>query len=319
MSFKIVFMGTPEFAVPSLRMLIENKFDVCAVITQPDRKAGRGHKLMPPPTKVLAQQHGIPVYQFEKVRESEGVALLKELAPDVLITAAFGQILSQEVLDIPRYGCINVHASLLPKLRGAAPIQWAIINGEKKTGITTMFTVLALDAGDILEQSEIEITQNMTAGELYEELSHLGAQTLYRTLEKMQQGTLVRTPQKEEDATYFPMFKKGFGQIDFRLPGQRIVDFIRGTNPVPGAFFMLGQEKIKVFSCRLQQQEKAEHAPGTILYADAKRGLGIQAADGIVMIEQMQRQGAKRMDAKESLRGKTMEIGHQIMGPEESA
>ena len=184
-------MGTPDFAVPALKMLVEQQYNVVGVFTQPDRKAGRGHKMTPPPVKVLAQEQGIPVYQFEKVRVPEGVQAIRDLNPDLLVTAAFGHILTEEILAIPQYGCINVHASLLPKLRGAAPIQWAIINGEKETGVTTMYTVLALDAGDILEQQGISILNDMTAGELYRELSALGAEVLERTLQKLEAGTLA--------------------------------------------------------------------------------------------------------------------------------
>lgn len=308
-NFKIVFMGTPAFAVPSLKMLIREKYNTVAVITQPDRKAGRGHKLTPPPVKAVAEEAGIPVYQFEKIRVPEGVALLKELAPDIMITAAFGHILTEEILAIPNYGCINVHASLLPKLRGAAPIQWAIINGEKKTGVTTMYTALALDAGDILEQESIDIPEEMTAGGLYDKLSILGAEVLEKTLQKLADGTLVRTPQDEAEATYFPMFKRGFGEIDFTKNGSEIRDFVRGTNPAPGAYMMYRDEKIKVYRVAVHQYSGAEPC-GTILYADSKRGLGIRSADGMVSIEELKRCGARCMDARDCLCGRPLEVGY---------
>ncbi len=306
---KIVFMGTPDFAIPVLQMLIDEKYEIAAVFTQPDRKSGRGHKEVPPPVKVLAQQYGIPVFQFEKVSRPEGVAALRELKPDLMITAAYGHILSDEILEIPQYGCINVHASLLPKLRGAAPIQWAIINGQKKTGITTMYTVRALDAGDILEQDEVDIPDDMTAGELYNILSKMGAHVLKRTLEKLADGTLKREPQVEENATYFPMFKKGFGQIDFCMPTSAIVDFIRGTNPVPGAYMLYGGEKIKVFRATAASYQKNEPC-GSVIFADDRQGLGIKTKDGLILIEEMQRQGGKRMSAKDSLRGKKIDVGY---------
>ncbi|MGI6152965.1 MAG: methionyl-tRNA formyltransferase [Christensenellaceae bacterium] len=318
-SFKIVFMGTPDFAVPSLRMLIENGYDVAAAITQPDRKAGRGHKLMPPPVKVLAEEAGVPVYQFEKVCTSDGLALVKDMAPDLIVTAAFGQILTQEMLDIPKLGCINVHASLLPKLRGAAPIQWAIITGEEKTGITTMCMALALDAGDILEQDEIAITDTTTAGQLYDTLSALGGKTLLRTLEKLAAGTLLRTPQNEEEATYFPMFKKGFGQVDFDKTTREIDLFVRGTNPAPGAYVLYNGEKIKLFA--VEKMNTAEYGAvknGTVVFADEKNGLGIKAADGVLVVKEMQRQGAKRMSAQDSLRGKKIECGYVFMSGEKA-
>lgn len=308
---KIVFMGTPDFALPSLRMLHEEGFHVAAVFTQPDRQAGRGHKMLPPPVKLLAQEYSIPVLQFEKVRRPEGVAALKNIAPDLLVTAAYGQILTQEILDIPRIGCINVHGSLLPRLRGAAPVQWAIINGEKITGVTTMMTALALDAGDMLEQDEIEIPEDMTAGELYAQLSVIGARTLRRTLDKLLAGKLIRTPQIEAEATYFPMFKKGFGEIDFNQSCQKIKDFIRGTNPAPGAYMMLGEDKIKVFkvSCKTGG---TPHTPGEILFADPKNGIGIAATDGVILIEELQWPGKSRTTAKELLRGKTIQTGGVI-------
>ncbi|MEA5002453.1 MAG: methionyl-tRNA formyltransferase [Christensenella sp.] len=315
-NFKIVFMGTPDFAVPVLQMLIDEKYDVAAVFTQPDRKAGRGHKELPPPVKVLAQQYGVPVFQFEKVSKPEGAAALRELRPDLMVTAAYGHILSEEILAIPQYGCINVHASLLPKLRGAAPIQWAIINGEKKTGVTTMYTVRALDAGDILEQEETDISDDMTAGELYHVLSGMGAQVLKRTLEKLADGSLVRVPQNEADATYFPMFKKGFGEIDFCCPSAEIVNFIRGTNPVPGAYMRYGEEKIKVFFAAAVEYHGAERC-GTVIFADDKQGLGIKTKDGLVLIKEMQRQGGKRMSTKDSLRGKKIEAGYVFLKKEE--
>ena len=315
-NFKIVFMGTPDFAVPVLKMLIDEKYNVAAVFTQPDRKAGRGHKESPPPVKVLAEQYGIPVFQFEKVSGPDGVAALKELEPDLMVTAAYGHILSEEVLAIPQYGCINVHASLLPKLRGAAPIQWAIINGEKRTGVTTMYTVRALDAGDILEQEETGIPADMTAGELYNVLSEMGARVLKRTLEKLADGTLRRKPQNEEEATYFPMFKKGFGEIDFCKPSHTIVDFVRGTNPAPGAYMRYHGEKIKVFRV-CADEYRGEEPCGSVVVANDRQGLGIKTKDGLVWVEEMQRQGAKRMPAKDSLRGKKIDARYIFQKEEE--
>ncbi len=311
MSFKIVFMGTPDFAVPSLEMLCKEAYGVAAVVTQPDRQAGRGHRLMSPPVKCVAEQYGLPVYQLEKVSAPEGVAMLRKIAPDLLITAAFGQILSEEVLRIPKYGCINVHASLLPKLRGAAPIQWAVINGEQQTGITTMYTVRALDAGDILEQDTMAIPSGMTAGELYEALSGLGAATLRRTLHKLREGTLTRTPQDETQATYFPMFKKGFGEIDFNEPCERIINLVRGTNPSPGAYLMYGNEKIRVY--RASRSAVTSNLPGgSVVCADAKNGFLVQAGDGVLSLDEIKREGAKIMSAKESLCGRQIACDYRF-------
>lgn len=200
---KILFMGTPEFAVPSLKALIDNGYDVAGVVTQTDRPKGRGHVLQAPPVKEIAISNNIPVYQPLKIsKEPEIIQKIEDIKPDLIVTCAFGQILPQSLLDIPKHGTINVHASLLPKYRGAAPIQWAIINGDKKTGITTMFTELGLDTGDILLQDEVDITDDMTAGQLHDIMSELGAKTLIKTIKALENGTLTRTKQDESQATY---------------------------------------------------------------------------------------------------------------------
>ncbi len=317
MGLSIVFMGTPEFAVPSLKMLIEEGYHIKACVSQPDRPAGRGHKLVPPPVKVLAEEHGIPVFQPQRVSGEEGLAALREFAPDVLITAAFGQILSDDVLSVPKYGCINVHASLLPKYRGAAPINWAIINGEKKTGVTTMYTVKKLDAGDILEQDECDIPNDMTAGELYARLSELGAVTLKRTLQKLEAGTLMRTPQIEEEASYFPMFKKGFGEIDFSRSREEIRNFVRGLNPFPGAYINCGDEKIRVYAVSAAEDD-AGAAAGAIVCANPKRGLLVAASDGAVSLDLIKRSGSRVMNARESLCGKRMDESQRLRAGEEN-
>lgn len=306
---KIVFMGTPDFGVPSLRMLIEEGYNIAGCITQPDRKAGRGNKLTPPPAKICAQDYCIPVYQFEKISSEEGENLLRDLKPDLLITAAFGHILSENILSIPKFGCINVHASLLPKYRGSAPIQWAVINGEKETGITTMYTVKALDAGDILEQDIIPINPETTGGELYNELSELGAKTLKRTLEKLSDGTLKRVPQDPADATYFPMFTKDFWEIDFNSRNENIINFIRAGNPVPGAYIKYKDENIKVYKASEFPLNSGER-PGEVLAADDKNGLLISTEDGVISLDVIKRSGAKQMNAKDSLRGKKIEAGY---------
>ena len=305
---KIVFLGTPEFAVPSLKMLKQEGYNVIAAITQPDRPKGRGHKLVAPEVKLAAQQMGIPVIQYERISR-QGVDDLKELAPDLMITVAFGQILSKEVLGIPPYGCINVHASLLPKYRGAAPIEMAVINGEARTGVTTMYTVYELDAGDMLDKDEIEIPEDITGGELREKLSVLGAYTLKRTLEKLLNGTLKRTPQDAEEATYYPMFQKGFGQIDWSMSAEKIVNLIRGCNPAPTAYTFVGEDKVKIWKARACETAHTGR-PGDVLVCSAKTGLVIKAGDGAVEILQIQFPGGKAMGAKDFLRGKTIEQRH---------
>jgi len=298
---RIAFLGTPEFAVPSLQTLLDQGFRVEAVITQPDRPKNRGQKLLAPPVKTLALERGVPVYQFEKLSQ-EGLMTLRSLQPDLLVTVAFGQILSREVLAVPPLGCINLHGSLLPQYRGAAPVEWAIINGEKVTGVTTMFTVYELDAGDMLEKDSLEIRLEETAGELRGRLSLLGARTLIRTLEKLLAGTLSRTPQREEEASYYPMFPRGFGQVDFTRSRQEIINFIRGLNPAPGAYMIREERKIKLLGARGRGNETAG-SPGRILSADPKNGLLIQAGDGILEITSLQYPGKKQMDAKDFLRG----------------
>lgn len=305
---KIVFMGTPDFALPSLEMLVREGYPVALVVAQPDRKRGRGHKLLPPPTKVCAQEHGIEVFQVEKISGPEGVAKLKEVAPNLMITAAFGQILSEEVLGIPSLGCINVHGSLLPKYRGAAPVQWAIINGEQESGITTMYTVKKLDAGDMLLKQSVPIGSETTGGELYGQLAQVGAQVLKETLEALLQGTLTPIPQREEEMTYFPMFPKGFGRIDFTKPCQEIKNLVRGINPVPGAYTFYEEQKVKVFAVSVLGQ-KAQGVPGEILRADSKQGLIVCGGDGLLSIDTLQFPGSRPMSAADFLRGKQLKVG----------
>ena len=299
---RIVFFGTPEFAVPSLNMLSEQGYEICAVVTQPDRPKGRGHKFIAPPVKLRAQELGIPVYQYEKFSR-EGLEFLKQLATDLMVTAAFGQILSSKVLAVPRLGCINVHASLLPEYRGAAPIERAIIDGKKQTGITTMYTGREVDAGDILEQDILPILPEDTGGTLREKLARLGAVTLQRTLEKLQDGTLERYPQQEEKATYAAMFEKGFGKVDFTMSAYQIVNLIRGANPEPGAYAFLEDVKIKLMFAQVEENGYTG-TPGEILLADAKQGLIVAAGTEAVRILRLQYPGAKEMRAEDFLRGK---------------
>lgn len=299
---RIVFFGTPAFALPSLHMLLEEGYQVVGVVTQPDRPKGRGHKLLPPPVKVAAEEAGIPAYQYQKVSR-EGLETLSSLGANLFITVAFGQILSRELLALPELGCINVHGSLLPKYRGAAPIEWAILLGENKTGISTMYTVYELDAGDILEQDEVEIGPEETGGELRERLSYLGAETLKRTLEKLLAGALTRKPQLEEEATYYPMFSRDFGEVNFLEPCLEIQRKVRALNPAPMAYTRFGGDKIKLFSVRMVDAQM-EKEPGTILLANEKDGLVVQAKDGRLEICTLQFPGGKAMSAKDFLRGR---------------
>ncbi len=252
---KIAFMGTPEFAVPSLKMLMNEGHELI-VITQPDRPKNRGHSFAMPPVKLLAMDNGIPVYQFERIKDKEGVDCLKEFKPDLMVTAAFGQMLSQEILDIPKYGCINVHGSLLPKYRGAAPIQWAIINGETVTGVTTMMTNIGMDTGDILLSEETPIGEDETYGELYSRLSLIGAQVLKRTIAALTDGSLVRISQDESKASRCRMIKKEDALVDFSKSAREIKNLIRGLNPAPAAYTMIDGQRLKLYKVEVCEEGK---------------------------------------------------------------
>lgn len=301
-------MGTPDFAVPSLRALVDHGYEVVGVFCQPDRPKGRGHKLAACPVKELAQSAGIPVFQPERIKREEGVAMLKSCAPDLCVTAAFGQLLSQEILDIPPLGTINVHSSLLPKHRGSAPINWSIIKGDAVTGVTTMFTDKGMDTGDILLMRETPIGPAENAGELTDRLAVMGAQLLIETIRALEAGTLARTPQDHAAATYEPKMDKELGRIDWSKSAQELDWLVRGTTPWPGAFTTLGEQTIKVFELDILDGP-ASGAPGEIVAADAKRGLVVSCGDNDVALAQIQMPGAKRMNAKDYLRGHTMETG----------
>ena len=301
-------MGTPDFAVPSLRALVDHGYEVVGVFCQPDRPKGRGHKLAACPVKELAQSAGIPVFQPERIKREEGVAMLKSCAPDLCVTAAFGQLLSQEILDIPPLGTINVHSSLLPKHRGSAPINWSIIKSDPVTGVTTMFTDKGMDTGDILLTRETPIGPAENAGELTDRLAVMGAQLLIETIRALEAGTLARTPQDHAAATYEPKMDKELGRIDWSKSAQELDWLVRGTTPWPGAFTTLGEQTIKVFELDILDGP-ASGAPGEIVAADAKRGLVVSCGDHDVALAQIQMPGAKRMNAKDYLRGHTMETG----------
>ena len=302
---RIAFLGTPEFAIPSLEMLVQSGHAV-GVFTQPDRPVGRHATLTPPPTKAYALQHGLPVYQFEKIRLPEGLEALRAFAPDLMVTAAFGQILSAENLAIPRYGCINVHGSLLPKYRGAAPIQWALINGERETGITTMMTDVGMDTGDILLSDRVSISDDATAGELFETLAMLGANTLQRTIAALEAGTLARIPQDESLATKCPMLKKEHGKLDFSQTARSVHNRVRGTNPWPGAFALLCGEPLKIHKTRLIERESGGEEPG-LLRGGVKTGLFVACSDGWLEILELQSTGGRRMLARDFLAGCPLE------------
>ena len=298
--FRVIFMGTPEFAVPCLAALHE-QCEVIGVITQPDKPRGRGQKLMPSPVKAWAVEHELPVYQPEKIKTEEFTAKLEELKPDLMVVVAFGQILSQRILDIPPYGCINVHASLLPRYRGAAPMQWCVINGEVKTGVTTMFMDAGLDTGDMLLKQELPIGPDMTLEAVHDGLMAMGADVLMTTLEQLSEGTLTRTPQTGE-SNYAPMLTKETGHIDWSKPAQQVHNLVRGLNSWPGAFTELDGKKYKIWLTK-KTGCKTEAVPGTVVKADKKEGLLGAAGDELLEILELQAPGKKKMRAADYLNG----------------
>lgn len=291
--FRVIFMGTPEFAVPCLAALYEH-CDVIGVVTQPDKPRGRGQKLVPSPVKAWAEAHGLPVWQPKRIKEEDFTAFLEEQKPDLMVVVAFGQILSQRILDIPPYGCINVHGSLLPRYRGAAPMQWCVIDGEKKTGITTMFMDAGLDTGDMLLKAEFPIGPDTTLEEVHDGLMALGAKVLIDTLEELSAGTLKRIPQTGE-SNYAPMLTKETGHIHWQDRAQKIHNLVRGLDSWPGAYTFLAGKKYKIWRTRCTT-EKTEAQPGTILRADKKEGLFVAAGDGVLEITELQAPGKKRIN-----------------------
>ena len=302
---RIVFMGTPEFAVPSLRALCEHGYEVAGVFTQPDRPRGRGNRLSPSPVKEYALSQGIPVFQPEKIRR-DGVDDLRALAPDLCVTAAFGQILSQEILDIPPMGSVNVHASLLPRHRGSAPINWAILQGDRQAGVTTMMMARGIDTGDMLLAAATDILPGETAGELTLRLSGIGASLLLDTLRGMADGSVKPIPQDEAQMTYDPMLTKQMGIIDWTEPAQAIVNRIHGLNPWPGCSTAIQGGRMKLLRAKVAG---GSGAPGEILSADVKDGLVIACGEGAVEIVQLQAPGGKPMGARDYLRGHALTVG----------
>lgn len=315
---RIAFLGTPDFAVPSLKALHNAGYEIAGVFTQPDRPKGRGKELAAPAVKICALELGLDVYQFEKIKSAEGVTALKKVEPELMVTAAFGQILSREILEIPSLGCINVHASLLPKYRGAAPIQWAIIKGEKITGVTTMFTDIGLDTGDMLLKRELEISSEETAGELFDRLSILGAQVLLDTLKALEMGKLTRIKQDEAQASYYPMIKKEDGLIDFNISPEQTVNFVRGMTPWPGAYCFLNGERLKIGKAQPGGIERAGNAVnGEVLAGDAKNGLIVAVNGGTVRLVRIQFPGQRMMEDIEYLRGHSVKTGTVLKGKSE--
>lgn len=302
----IVFMGTPDFAVPCLQKLLDAGYPVTGVFTQPDKPKGRGYKLVPPPVKELAVVHQIPVFQPTSLRNDESFEMIKNCAPDLIVVVAYGKILPKRVLELPRYGCINVHASLLPKYRGAGPIQWAILNGESETGITTMFMGEGLDTGDMLEQVKTPIGENETADELYTRLSKMGAETLLVTLQKLEADALLRTPQDDSLSCYAPILDKSLCPLDFNKTAREIHNQIRGLSSWPAATTTYKGKRLKVYESRLVTQSGE---PGEIL--DSKRFI-VACKEGAVELVSVQYEGGRRMAGDVFLRGRPPVPGEKL-------
>lgn len=307
---KIIFMGTPDFAVQALEALIEAGHEVVLAVTQPDKPKGRGKAVQFSPVKTAALAHGIKVYQPKRIREPECVEHLRIYEADIFIVAAFGQILSTEILEMPKYGCVNIHASLLPKYRGASPIQWAVINGEKTAGVTTMQMDAGIDTGDMLERTELPLAEDETGGSLFDKLAEAGARLCVQTIAHIQDGTVTRTRQDEAQATHVGMITKQMGNIDWTKPAVQIERLIRGLDPWPSAYTRLGGKTLKIWKAAVLEGGDSSQA-GQIVWAD-KRRLVIQTGEGQLSLLEVQLEGKKRMAADAFLRGCQVERGQQL-------
>ena len=298
---RVVFMGTPDFAVGTLEAIIKAGHKVEAVVTQPDKPHGRSGRLQFPPVKEKALEYNIPIFQPVKLRQSDVIDRIREINPEVIVVVAFGQILPESVLEIPKYGCVNVHASLLPKYRGAAPIQWAVINGDKESGVTTMLMNAGLDTGDILKVSKYTLAPKETGGSLFDTLAGLGADLLVQTLDELENGKITPIPQSGE-ATYAGKLDKSLGHIDFTLGAVRLERLIRGLNPWPSAYTSLEGKTLKIWDADVDYAPETQVAPGTVYKTD-KSGIYVMTGEGGLIIRELQLEGRKRMTTGDFLRG----------------
>jgi methionyl-tRNA formyltransferase len=306
--WRTIFMGTPDFACPTLQKLIERKENIVAVVTQPDRPKGRGQKLMPPPVKELAEKNGIPVYQPLKVRDPAFVDIIRELKPDVIVVVAFGQILPKALLDIPAHGCINVHASLLPRYRGAAPLNWCIINGENETGVTTMLMDVGLDTGDMLLIEKTPLDENEDISSLHDRMSVMGANLLGETLDRLAAGDLIPQPQDNSASCYASMLKKDDGIINWSTDARTIHNLVRGLAVWPGACTTIGDQVLKIFRTKVGE---GSGEPGTVLQA-AKGQFEVACLTGSLFLQELQLSGKKRLDCASFLSGCPVTAGTRL-------
>jgi methionyl-tRNA formyltransferase len=318
---KIVFMGTPDFAKESLKALYEAKHEILAVVTNPDRPSGRGMKLNSSPVKQYAEEVGLPIYQPEKIRgNNEFIEQIKQLNPEVICVVAYGKILPEDILKIPQKGCINVHGSLLPKYRGAAPIQWSVINGDKTTGVTTMYMENGMDTGDMILKEEIKIGEDETTGEVWGKLAKIGGELLVKTLKKIEEGTAPRIKQGE-DFSIAPMLKKEDTKLDWEnMTAVKIKNLVRGLNPIMGAYTFIEGKKIKIWKVQViseqlgkesveNEQFIGEAKPGQVIISEEKKGLYIKAKEGIIKVIEIQGENSKKMNVEDYLRGNKIEVG----------
>lgn len=309
---KTVFMGTPDFAVPALESLIAGGHEIAAVVTQPDKPRGRGKAMAMPPVKEKALEYGIPVYQPERIRKDDAFfETLCGINPDVIVVIAFGQILPARILNLPRYGCINIHASLLPKYRGAAPIQWAVINGDRETGVTTMLMDEGLDTGDMLDKTVITLNPDETGGSLFDRLSQAGGALILETLKKVEDGTVTRTRQCEAEASHVTMLDKSMGNLDWSRDAVSLERLIRGLNPWPSAYTSYEGKTLKIWSAEVWEENRVPddaHGAGCIVSVE-KDGFSVQTGKGLLRIRELQLEGKKRMDASAFLRGYPVKAG----------
>ena len=306
---KVLFMGTPEFAVPTLEAIVAAGHSVVGVYTQPDKAVGRKQILTPPPVKVCAEKYGFPVFQPVTLRDGSAEENIRALSPDIIVVVAYGKILPEALLNLPKYGCVNGHASLLPRHRGASPIQRSIVSGDKVTGVTTMYMAKGIDTGDMLLRAETEIGEDETAGELHDRLSVIGAELMVKTLKGLEEGTITPEPQDETKATHAPIIDKEMGYLKFDIPATDICNLIKGFNPWPAAYFTVDGKRIKVFASKVCG--KTDKDPGTVIRSDGE--LVIACADGTSLsLTEIQPEGKKRMTAKDYLTGHALKVGSRV-------
>lgn len=305
---RVIFMGTPDFAVSTADAIAVAGHEIVLAVTQPDKPRGRGKEMQFPPVKAWAKARDIPVFQPERIRDEKAIQTLQGYEADIIVVAAFGQILPREILEMPRFGCVNVHASLLPKYRGAAPIQWAVINGDEVSGVTTMQMGVGLDDGDILLRQEVTLAADETGGSLFDRLAVAGGELIVRTLDELAEGRITPTPQNESEATHVGMIKKSFGVMDFTKSAVELERLIRGLNPWPSAFTKLSGKTLKVWRASVCDDDAAGAKSGEIVRT-ADDGIRVQTGRGILVLEEIQLEGKKRMAAADFLRGRALETG----------